>query len=117
MPSFHCNGLVVLKRNRIRTLTNDEHTVVESSNDQTSPQRIYTKHRRATLFGIPPTLISISEPDLGKNVNVQPTVFFYNEETFQEACYLSAEDIRTIEPNECLWIDVTGVSEKLYLYK
>jgi hypothetical protein len=64
----------------------------------------------------PPTLMNRSTQDLENNLHVQPTVFFYNEDTFQEVYYRSVEDIRTIENNECLWIDVTGVSNKKSYY-
>jgi hypothetical protein len=112
MPSLHRNDLVVLKRHRIRASTNDATTIFENSTEQQSrPIRAVSKNRRATLVGIPPTVINISNQDLQNNLHVQPTVFFYNEETFQEACYRSIEDIPIIQNNECLWIDVTGVSK------
>jgi hypothetical protein len=111
MPSLHSNDLIVLKRHRVRTSTNDGATIVENSTEQSRPIRAVSKNRRATLVGIPPTVINISNQDLQNNLHVQPTVFFYNEETFQEACYRSIEDIPIIQNNECLWIDVTGVSK------
>src|SRR5437879_4867596 len=112
MPSFPCNDIVVLKRQRICSSTNDEHIIFENSSELSRPIRTLSKNRRATLVGIPPTLINASNQNLQQTVHIQPTVFFYNKETFQEACYRSIEDIRTIENNECLWIDVTGVSLK-----
>jgi hypothetical protein len=117
MPSFPCNDIVVLKRQRIRSSTNDGQIIIENSTELSRPIRILPKTRRATLIGIPPTLINTSTQDLQKNLHIQPAVCFYNEDTFQEACYRSIEDIRTIENNECLWIDVTGVSfrkEKIF---
>ena len=110
MPYFHCNDLVVLKRHRVRSSTTDAPTIYENSFQQASPTRTGSKTRRATLVGIPPTLINASKENLQKSLTVQPTVFFYNEETFQEACYRSIEDIPLVTENECLWIDVTGVS-------
>ncbi len=85
-------------------------TLFENSTELSRPIRASLKNRRATLVGIPPTLINTSNQDLQTNLHVQPTVFFYKAETFQEGCYRSIEDIRNIDNNECLWIDVTGVS-------
>jgi hypothetical protein len=89
-------------------------TILENSNELSRPTTASLKNRRATLVGIPPSLINTSIRDLQTNLHVQPTVFFYRAETFQEACYQSIEDIRNIDNNECLWIDVTGVSFKKY---
>ena len=108
MPAIHYNDRVVLKRHRPRSSISDGHVVFDSSTTRTIS--IAPKTRRATLIGIPPTLIGTSNQDLQKNLCVQPTVFFYSQQTFQEACYRSIEDIRAIDENECLWIDVTGVS-------
>ncbi|UJR08426.1 hypothetical protein I4U23_012696 [Adineta vaga] len=102
---------IVLKRHRIRSSTNDGHIIYENTLEQSSPARTLSKNRRATLIGIPPTLINASKENLQKKFTVQPTVFFYNEETFQEACYRSIEDIPSVTENECLWIDVTGVHD------
>jgi hypothetical protein len=112
MPSVHCTDLVVLKRHRIRSSNNEDHVIFENTTSEVSrPVRTsYLKNRRATLVGIPPSLINISTQDLQQNLNVQTTVFFYNGEAFQEVCYRSIEDIRAVDDNECLWIDVTGVS-------
>lgn len=112
MPSVHCTDLVVLKRQSVRSSTNEEHITFENTTTEISgPIRTSSlKTRRATLVGIPPTLINTSIQDLQQNLRVQPTVFFYNEENFQEACYQSIEDIRAIDDHECLWIDITGVS-------
>jgi hypothetical protein len=110
MPSHHCNDLVVLKRQRFLSSTNDGHIIFENSTELSRPIRPSSKNRRATLVGIPPSLINTSTQDLQTNLHIQPTVFFYRAETFQEACYRSIEDIRNIDNNECLWIDVTGVS-------
>lgn len=111
MPSIHCNDSVVLKRQRVRSsLHEDGHIIFENSTIIPRPIKRISKNRRATLVGIPPTLINISDQDLHTNQHIQPTVFFYNVETFQEACYRSIENIRTIENDECLWIDVNGVS-------
>jgi len=112
MPSHHCNDLVVLKRQRFRSSINEGHIIFENSTELSKPIRTSSKNRRATLVGIPPTLINTSNQDLQTNLHVQPTVFFFRAETFQEACYRSIEDIRNIDNNECLWIDVTGVSFK-----
>ncbi|CAF3295218.1 unnamed protein product [Rotaria socialis] len=109
MPYFNCNDIPVLKRHRIRAVTNDEHNMLENSTDHSTIINILPKARRSTLIGLPSTLINIQ--DLQQTLCVQPTVFFYNEETFQEACYRSIEDIREIKTNECLWIDVTGVHD------
>ncbi|CAF1059111.1 unnamed protein product [Adineta ricciae] len=102
---------IVLKRHRIRSSATDAPTIYENSFQQSSPTRPFPKTRRATLVGIPPTLINASKENLQKELAVQPTVFFYNEETFQEACYRSIEDIPLVTENECLWIDVTGVHD------
>jgi hypothetical protein len=114
MPSFHCNDLVVLKRHRVRSSTNDGHTSDDKSTEQSTSIRTLSKNRRATLVGIPPSLTNTSNQDLQTNLHVQPTVFFYNEQTFQEACYRSIEDIPLIKNDECLWIDVTGVSKQIF---
>ncbi|CAF2531676.1 unnamed protein product [Rotaria sp. Silwood2] len=111
MPSFHCNDLVVLRRRRVRSSANDERIIIDKSTEHSIPTETLSKNRRITLIDLPPTLINISTQDLHKNVRVQPTVFFYNEETFQEVCYRSIEDIREIQNNECLWIDVTGIHD------
>ena len=113
---MHGNGLVVLKRNRIRSSTNDAQVIFENSTEQSIPIKALTKNRRATLVGIPSTLINTSTEDLQNNLRVQPTVFFYSDETFQEACYRSIEDIRTVRENEYLWIDVTGVRRYFYFF-
>jgi len=114
MPSFKCNDLVVLKRHRVRSSTNDGHTSDDKSTEQSTSIRTLSKNRRATLVGIPPSLTNTSNQDLQTNLHVQPTVFFYNEQTFQEACYRSIEDIPLIKNDECLWIDVTGVSDQIF---
>ena len=111
----HCTDLVVLKRHRVRSSANEEHVIFENTTTTATDtsraiRTSYLKNRRATLVGIPPTLINASTEDLPRNQLVHPTVFFYTEETFQEACYRTIEDIRAIDDNECLWIDVTGVS-------
>ncbi|CAF1192625.1 unnamed protein product [Adineta steineri] len=111
MPSFHCDNLVVLKRHRIHSSQNDEHNIREKSTEQSSPARTLSRNRRGTLIGLPPTIINSSRENLKINLNVQPTVFFYSEDTFQEECYQSIEDIRSITEHECLWIDVTGVHD------
>lgn len=112
MSSLRCYDLVVLKRHRIRASTNDGPTVFENYTEHSSPTRVPAKTRRATLVGIPSTMINASKENLQKTLCVQPTVFYYNEDTFQEACYRSIEDIRDVAENECLWIDVTGVSAR-----
>jgi hypothetical protein len=93
--------------------------ISEDSQELLRPILPSWNNRRSTLSGIPPTFMTISEEDLQQNLHIQPTAFFYSEETFQEARYSSIEDIRPIENNECLWIDVTGVSLKrksLFIY-
>ncbi|CAF1376086.1 unnamed protein product [Rotaria magnacalcarata] len=108
MPYFNCNDIPILKQHRIRAATNNEHNMLENLAEHSTKINILSKARRSTLIGLPPTLINTSK-DLQQNIRVNPTVFFYNEETFQEASYRSIEDIREIKTNECLWIDVTGV--------
>ena len=111
MLSIHSTDSVVLKRHSTRSTTADRAVVFEDSAiDLSRPIRTASKNRRATLIGIPPTLINTSSEDLQHNQHVQPTVFFYDESRFQEACYRSIEDIPDVEENQCLWIDVTGVS-------
>jgi hypothetical protein len=110
MPSF--NDFVVLKRHRIQSSTNDATITIETSTEQSKPIRNLSKNRRATLIGIPPTLINTSTQDLQNNLHVQTSVFTYNEENFLEACYRTIEDIPAIQNNECLWIDVNGVSRR-----
>ncbi|CAF5037349.1 unnamed protein product, partial [Rotaria magnacalcarata] len=107
MPYFNCNDIPILKQHRIRAATNNEHNMLENLAEHSTKINILSKARRSTLIGLPPTLINTSK-DLQQNIRVNPTVFFYNEETFQEASYRSIEDIREIKTNECLWIDVTG---------
>lgn len=111
MLSVHSNESIVLKRHSTRSSNTDREVIFEDSTiDPPQPIRTASKNRRATLIGIPPTLINTSSEDLQHNRHVQPTVFFYNENRFQEACYRSIEDIPDVEENQCLWIDVTGVS-------
>ncbi|CAF1376063.1 unnamed protein product [Rotaria magnacalcarata] len=110
MPYFNCNDIPILKQHRIRAATNNEHNMLENLAEHSTKINILSKARRSTLIGLPPTLINTSK-DLQQNIRVNPTVFFYNEETFQEASYRSIEDIREIKTNECLWIDVTGVHD------
>ena len=104
MPLHNHSSSVVLKRQRIRSSTVDIDILFENCTDT-------SKTRRATLIGIPSKVINLSKQTKRTNLSVQPTVFIYNEETFQEVCYRSIEDIRTIADNECLWIDVTGVHD------
>ncbi|CAF0915582.1 unnamed protein product [Rotaria sordida] len=111
MPSFHRKDFVVSKRHRVRSLTNNEQIIITNSPELSIPKRTSSKHRRTTLIALPPTLINTSNQDLHNNLGIQPTIFFYNEETFQEVCYRSIEDIREVKNNECLWIDVTGVHD------
>jgi hypothetical protein len=106
MPTFQRNDLVVLKRQRLRSSISDGHIIFENSTESSRPIRTGSKTRRATLVGIPSTLINASTQDLQRNFPIQPTVFFYKAETFQEACYRSIEDIPTIENNECLWMSL-----------
>lgn len=111
MLSIHTNDSVVLKRHSTRSSNTDREVIFDDSTlDLTRPHRTGSKNRRATLIGIPPTLINTSNEDLQHNRHVQPTVFFYNDNRYQEACYRSIEDIPDVEDNQCLWIDVTGVS-------
>lgn len=110
MPSFNCNDMTFLKRQRVRAVTNDERITIENSTEQSTTVNTLSKTRRSTLIGLPATLIGSSTPDLRQSFRTQLTVFFYNEERFQEICYRSIDDIREIKDNECLWIDVTGVN-------
>lgn len=84
--------------------------LVNDSNRKESSQ----KARRSTLISIPPTLINISNQEYLNYILVQPTVFFYKEQSFDEFVYRSIEDIRELEKGECLWIDVNGVREKKF---
>ena len=68
------------------------------------------KSRHSTRVSIPPTLLNVSEEDWLSHLLVQPTVIVYSEEKCQELCYRSIEEIRALAPNECLWIEVVGVS-------
>ena len=109
----------IISSGRRRSLKIDGCPILENSEELSRSILPFVNNRRSTLSGIPPTFITISEEDLQQNLHMQPTVFFYSEETFQEASYRSIEDIRPIENNECLWIDVTGVSLKrksLFIY-
>lgn len=110
MPSLHCNDLVLLRHNRVRSSTNDERIVCEHSTEQSRLTKLVSKNRRTTLIGLPSSLINTSNEDLQNSTRVRPSVIYYNEESYQEVCYRSIEDIRPVNTNECLWIDVTGVS-------
>jgi hypothetical protein len=100
----------MFKRHRRRTLIHDEHTMNDNLIEPMKLIRTSSKSRRATLISIPPTLINVSDQDIWCHFGVQPTVYLYNETTFQEVCYRSIEDIRPWSTDECLWIDVAGVS-------
>ncbi|CAF3783442.1 unnamed protein product [Rotaria sp. Silwood1] len=111
MPSFHCKDLVALRRHRVQSSANVVPTIFDNTTEHSTPKIKLSKNRRTTLIGLPSTLINISDQDLHKSQRVQVTVFFYNEETFQEVCYQSIEDIREVRNDECLWIDVTGIHD------
>ena len=85
-----------------------EHTVLSLPTIMSTPRP--RLKRAMTVVGVPQTLINTSNQELQQNLHVQPALFFYSEETFQEVRCRSIEDIRTVKNNECLWIDVTGVS-------
>ena len=112
MPSFRCNNLVVLKHHRIRSSTHSNRTVDPDLNGRLKSVSVSSTPRRSTRVSIPPTLIHTSNEVLQNNLRVQPTVFFYNKESFEEPSYQSVEEIRAIKDDECLWIDVTDVSVK-----
>lgn len=107
MPSFHYNDFLTFRRHRVQAASSSS-----SPNDPMNHSSSIVKNRRATLISIPPTLINISNQEILTHIRVQPTLFYYNEETFQEVCYRSIEDIRKINHDECLWIDVTGVRNR-----
>ena len=113
MPSFRCSDMVILKQHRVRSSTYNDHTVYQNSSGKSRPVSVSSKTRRSTRISVPPTLINTSNEVLQNILRVQPTIFFYNEENFEEACYRSVEEIRAVKDDECLWIDVTGVSVQI----
>lgn len=44
-----------------------------------------------------------------------PTIFRYNQDTFEEKPCPSIDEIPEINENECIWIDVIGVSKTMNL--
>lgn len=74
--------------------------------------RTSSKSRQSARVSIPPTLLNISDQDWPNQLLVQPTAIVYNEERFEELSYRSIEEIRPLNPKECLWIDVVGVSDE-----
>ena len=109
MPSFRYNDFLTFRRHRVQATSSSSSPDDQMTNDQANQSSSMVKHRRATLISIPPTLINISNQEILSHIRVHPTLFYYNEETFQEVCYRTIEDIRKINRDECLWIDVTGV--------
>lgn len=111
MPSFHYNDFLTFRRHRVQAASPSSSPDDQMINDQTIQSSSFVKNRRATLISIPPTLINISNQEILSHIRIQPTLFYYNEENFQEICFRSIEDIRKTNQDECLWIDVTGVHD------
>jgi hypothetical protein len=80
-------------------------------NEDKIRDRTCSTSHRGTFNSILPTPDSQSQ-ELQTYTQVVPTVFVYDRDTVEEKCYDSIEDIPPIRSNQCLWIDVTGVSEK-----
>lgn len=111
MPSFRYHDFFTCRQNRVQALTPPSLTSSDDPmiNDRSMQSSTVAKNRRSTMISIPPTLINISNQEILSHIRVAVTLFFYNEESFEEVSYRSMDDIRKINPDECLWIDVTGV--------
>ena len=51
---------------------------------------------------------------LSAHSSTPPNVFIYNQEKYEESMCTSIDEIRTVPSNECLWVDITGVSPSDY---
>ena len=111
MPSHRHKTLIISKRNRFPTSHSHELSCSEGVGESNILLGKTSKNRRATLISIPPTLINISNEDYMNGTLIQPIVFIYNEETYQELSYRSIENIPHVNSNDCLWIDVSGVRQ------
>ncbi len=106
---------VVLKRIRALPSTTAEfYTEDYSQNEDKIRDRTCSVSHRGTFTSNPPPSDTQSQ-ELEIFIPVVPSVFIYDRDSVEEKPYLSIEDIPPIKNNESLWIDVTGVSELIYL--
>ena len=53
---------------------------------------------------------------LSAHTSTPPNVFIYDQEKYEESTCASINDIRTVRANECLWVDITGVSPPAFSF-
>ncbi|CAF2544419.1 unnamed protein product [Rotaria sp. Silwood2] len=70
--------------------------------------------RRSTFRHIPSTFDTLSQ-ELQIIRRVTPKVLIYDKDTVEEKYYDSIDNIPIIKNNECLWIDINGMHDKVLL--
>jgi hypothetical protein len=78
--------------------------------------RTRPRHRHATVVGVPPTFLHSASHEVLTFVRTEITIFIYDREQYEEPSFRSIGDIRAVQNNQCLWIQVIGVSEYASFY-
>ena len=112
MTSNECEFLSI---RRLPSLGDDYYKNDGQVHEDRVRERTCSVVRRFTT-GSSPSLSS-TDKQVQNNPRVTASTFIYDENNVSELSYTSVDDIRAIRNDECLWIDVPGVSDEWFCFR